>query len=138
MRPVKDTMTLACVLNDTEKLAYGQQMSEALQSLQESEARKKEFDSQIKADIEKYEARAHEIKAKLLSGKEFRPVECDIAYDWENKTRAWIRKDTGGVAHEDIIPEEMIQEELELQEKNVQEEQAEAGKKAEKKSKSKK
>jgi len=138
MRPIKDTMTLACVLNDTEKLAYGQQMSEALQNLQEAEARKKEFDKQINADIERYEGRAHEIKAKLLSGKEFRPVECDIAYDWEHKTRAWIRKDTGEVAHEDIIPEEMIQEELELQEKNVKEEQSEAVKKAEKKSKAKK
>jgi hypothetical protein len=135
MRPVKDTMTLACVLNDTEKLAYGQSMSESLQSLQEAEARKKEFDSQIKADIEKYEARAHEIKAKLLSGKEFRPVECDIVYDWERKQRAWIRKDTGEVAHEDIIPEEMIQEELDLQEKKAQKEQAEAVEKHEKKSK---
>ena len=133
MRPTKDTMTLACKLTDTEKLDYGQKMSEAMQSLQESEARKKEFDSQIKADIERYEARAHEIKAKLLSGKEFRPVECDIVYNWEEKQRTWIRKDTGEVAHEDIIPEEMYQEEMALQEEKVKKEQAEAVEKADKK-----
>jgi hypothetical protein len=109
-----------------------------LENLQQAEARKKEFDSQIKADIEKFDARAHEIKAKLLSGKEFRSVECDIVYDWEKKQRAWIRKDTGEVAHEDIIPEEMFQEELESQEKNVQAEQAEAVEKSAKKSKAKK
>lgn len=131
-------MTLACVLTNDERLVYSLQMAEALQSLEETEKRKKEFTAQINADIEKHEARSHEIGHKLTSGKEFRPVKCDIVYDWEKKQRAWIRKDTGEVAHEDIIPEEMIQEELELQEKNVQEEQKEAIKKAEKKTKAKK
>jgi hypothetical protein len=117
MRKEKDVMTLPCILTTDEKLAYGQQMSEAMQSLQEAEARKREFDSQIKADIEKYDARAHEIKAKLLSGKEFRPVECRIVYDFKAKTRNWFRVDTGEECHNDIIPEEMCQEELALEEK---------------------
>jgi hypothetical protein len=114
MRPTEDTLTLPCILNDQEKIEYGLQQAEALQKMEEAENKKKEFDSQIKADIEKYEARAHEIGHKLTSGKEYREVECEIVYDFKNKTRAWIRKDTKEEAKNDIIPEEMLQEEIPL------------------------
>jgi hypothetical protein len=135
MRPTKDTMTLACVLTDAERLTYSLQMAEALQSLEETEKRKKEYTAQINADIEKFEARSHEIGHKLTSGKEFRTVECKIEYDFEEKTRRWIRLDTFEEAHQDIIPEEMYQEEMALQEKNVQKDQKEAVEKSKKKSK---
>ena len=114
MRPTEDTLTLPCILNDQEKIEYGLQQAEALQKMEEAENKKKEFDSQIKADIEKYETRAHEIGHKLTSRKEYREVECLIVYDFTNKTRVWIRKDTKEEAKNDIIPEEMLQEEIPL------------------------
>jgi hypothetical protein len=109
MRQTKDTLLLSCILSDSEKIVYGLAQAEALQKMEEAENRKKEFDSQIKADIERYEARAHEIGHKLTSGKEYRDVECTIEYDWKEKTRRWIRKDTGEEAKNDIIPEELLQ-----------------------------
>jgi ribosomal protein S28E/S33 len=131
----KENMQLPCVLTDEEKIKYGLEQSEALQKMAECENLKKQFDTQIKADIEKHEARAHEIGHKLTSGKEFRQVECRIVRNWEEKTRVWIRTDTGEIAQQDIIPEHELQEELELQEKKTKEEQADAvanGKKAKK------
>jgi hypothetical protein len=112
MRPAKEVMMLPCQLNDKEKIEYGLKQAEALQKMEEAENKKKEFDSQIKADIEKYEAAAHEIGHKLTSGKEYRDVECVIDYDFKEKTRTWNRKDTGEEVKQDIIPEEMLQEEL--------------------------
>jgi hypothetical protein len=109
------------MLTNEEKIAYGLAQAEALQKMEEAENKKKEFDSQIKADIEKHEARAHEIGHKLTSGKEYREVECLIEYDWKEKTRRWIRKDTGEEAKQDIIPEDLLQEEMELQEKKGKE-----------------
>jgi len=66
-------------------------------------------------------AGAHEIGHKLTSGKEYREVECLIEYDWKEKARRWIRKDTGEEAKQDIIPEDLLQEEMELQEKKGKE-----------------
>jgi len=117
MRPAKEVMMLPCQLNDKEKIEYGLKQAEALQKMEEAENKKKEFDSQIKADIEKYEAAAHEIGHKLTSGKEYRDVECVIDYDFKEKTRTWNRKDTGEEVKQDIIPEEMLQEELALGQK---------------------
>lgn len=122
MRIEKENLTLPCILTDAEKLNYGQEQAIALQRLEEAEARKQEFNSQIKADIEKHEARAHEIGHKLTSGKEYRDVECKIERNWEEKTRRWIRTDTGEIAKEDIIPERELQEDMELnQEENKSE-----------------
>lgn len=115
MRPMKETLTLPCILTDAEKIEYGLQQSIALQSKEQAEDKKKEFDSQIKADIEKHDARAREIGHKLTSGKEYRQVECDILYDFEQKNRIWIRKDNGEEAKKDIIPEEMLQEEMAIE-----------------------
>ena len=117
MRPVKESLMLPCLLSDKEKIAYGLEQSEALQKMEEAENKKREFDSQIKADIEKHEAKAQEIGHKLISGKEYREVECTIEYNFKDKTRRWIRKDTKEEAKNDIMPEEMLQEELALEEK---------------------
>ena len=117
MRPVKEMLTLPCMLTNDEKIVYGLEQAESLQKMEEAENKKKEFDAQIKADIEKHEAKAHEIGHKLTSGKEYREVECTIKYDFKEKVRVWIRKDNGEEAKQDIIPEEMLQEEMDLQAK---------------------
>jgi len=123
MRIEKENLTLPCILTDAKKLNYGHEQAISLQRLEEAEARKQEFNSQIKADIEKYEARAHEIGHKLTSGKEYRDVECTITRDWEKKTRTWTRTDTGEVVKEDIIPDFELQEEMELQDKKNKKDQ---------------
>ena len=126
----KEKLMLACVLTNEEKLSYGLEMATEQQRVVECEGRKQSFNSSIKAEIETHEARAHEIGNKLTSGKEYRDVECKIERNWEEKTRHWIRLDTGEIAKEDIIPEHELQEEMELQEAKNRTEQDAAVEKA--------
>jgi hypothetical protein len=132
VRIEKEKLMLACVLTNEEKLSYGLEMATEQQRVVECEGRKQSFNSSIKAEIETHEARAHEIGNKLTSGKEYRDVECKVERNWEEKTRHWIRLDTGEIAKEDIIPEHELQEEMELQEaKNRNEQDAAVEKSAE-------
>jgi len=131
MRIENEKLMLPCVLTNDEKLSYGLEMATETQRVVECEGRKQSFNSSIKAEIETHEARAHEIGNKLTSGKEYRDVECKIERNWEEKTRRWIRLDTGEIAKEDIIPEHELQEELELNEEKTRKEQDVAVKNAE-------
>ena len=134
MRIENEKLMLPCVLTNDEKLSYGLEMATETQRVVECEGRKQSFNSSIKAEIETHEARAHEIGNKLTSGKEYRDVECKIERNWEEKTRRWIRLDTGEIAKEDIIPEHELQEELELNEAKNAKEQAAAVEQADGKS----
>lgn len=135
MRIEKEKLMLACVLTNDEKLSYDLEMATEQQRVVECEGRKQSFNSSIKAEIETHEARAHEIGNKLTSGKEYRDVECKVERNWEEKTRHWIRLDTGEIAKEDIIPEHELQEEMELQEAKNRTEQDAAVEKAAEESK---
>lgn len=126
MRIEKEKLLLPCVLTNDEKIAYGLEMATEQQRVMEAEGRKQSFNSSIKAEIESHEARAHEIGNKLTTGKEYRDIECKIERNWEEKTRRWIRLDTGEIAREDIIPEHELQEEMELNEAKNAKEQSDA------------
>lgn len=113
-RITKEKVNLQCALTDEEKLRYGSEMSRHLNDLRQCEDSLASFKSQIKGEIETHEARINALSQKIYSGKEFRDVECEIEYDWEKKTRHWIRTDTGEIFKEEPIPECDLQEEMEL------------------------
>lgn len=129
MRIKEQTLSLECVLTDEEKLACSKIQNEAINQKAQAEAELKSFSAQKKAEIAGADAIIALHYQKLSTGKEYRPIKCEVKYDFEKKTREWIRLDTGEIAKQDIIPEEDIQEEIELQAKQ----QEEANEKADKK-----
>lgn len=114
MRITKEKLYLECVLTDAEKLRYGAEMAELLNKKSRAEDQLKSTSTAIKAEIAAHDAKINDLSGKISTGKERRDVECEINYDWDRKVKSWIRKDTGEVTKEDIIPERELQEELEL------------------------
>jgi dTDP-4-dehydrorhamnose reductase len=117
MRKQKDVLQLECVLNDLERLAYAKQLAEFISRRQRAEDGLKSFQSQVKGEISGHEAQINLLSEKLNTGREYRAVECEIIYDWDNKLKKWRRLDTKEIAKEDIIPERELQEELAVEKK---------------------
>ena len=114
MRKTKDSLNLECVLSDQEKLEYAKKLAQHHEEKSRAEDRLTEFKSQMKAEIDTHEAQINLLSRKVYSGKEYREVACVIEYDWDEKTKQWIRVDTGEVAKQDIISERELQEEMEV------------------------
>lgn len=112
MRPTKEERTLECILTDAEKLKYSKELGEKISHCNQLEASKKSYVTQINGEILTDEARIAILAEKVYSGREYRNVECDIIYDFERGERTWVRRDTGEIVKQDIIPEELMQEEL--------------------------
>lgn len=129
MRLTEQTMQLPCVLTDTEKLEKAQIIAEAVGQCQRLEGELKTVSSEIKAKVAGYEATIALNAQHLSTGKETRSVECAISYDWKNKERIWVRKDTGEEVNRDIIPEIDLQEEAELEAKREEKAGKKKGKK---------
>jgi hypothetical protein len=114
MRITKEILDLECFLTDEEKLKYSKQMAEAFTNKCRAEDAMKSFSSQKKAEIQNLESAVNLLADKLNSGKEYRPIECMVEYNFDDKTKRWIRNDTQEIIKEDIITEEELQEELNL------------------------
>lgn len=114
MRKSKDKLDLECVLTDGEMLTYSKKRSEHLQNKNRVEYEVKSAVATGKAKIAEHDDAINEIADKLRTGKERRQVECKIVYDWDKKTREWIREDTGECAQNDIIPEDDLQEHFKM------------------------
>ena len=117
MRLKKQSLSLQCVLTDAEKLTCSQIQNQAWEQKTNAEADLKSFSTQKKAEIANADAIISLQYQKISTGKECRIVECEVKYDFQEKTRTWVRLDTGEIAKQDIIPEEDIQEEIDLQAK---------------------
>ena len=113
-----EKIPLQCILTDEEKLRYGEELSHHISQLKQSEDSLKSFKAQVNGEIETHQAQINVLSEKIGSGKEFRPVECRVDYDFDAKKRYWIRTDTGEVIKEDVIPEADLQEEMELRAKD--------------------
>jgi hypothetical protein len=118
-RKTKETLQCACVLTDTEKLAYGLELAEKAAEAARKTANLAAYSKQIKGEIGTLQDQMANLSEKLNTGKEFRPVECLVRYDWENKVRKWIRTDTMEEEKNDIIPEEDLQEQMKLDQKKA-------------------
>jgi hypothetical protein len=112
MRKTKEILQLECILTDQEKLTYSKQLSENVSKKTRQEEHLKSYQTQVKADIALCDAIINSLAEKLNMGKEYRPVECEVKYDFKKKERVWVRRDTGEIAKQDIIPEKELQEEL--------------------------
>lgn len=118
MREKYHYFNLECKLTEEELKECSKKLADAVQKLERCELEKKAFVSQKKAESEKYSAMVSENSNKVASGKEYRDVKCDVIYDWDNKTKEYIRQDTKEVCHTDIITERELQEEANLNAEN--------------------
>lgn len=89
---------LECILSDQEKLSYSKELGENITLKSRSEEALKSFSTQKKAEIAGHEAKINLLADKINTGREYRDIECEIKFDWEEKTKSWLRKDTGEVA----------------------------------------
>ncbi len=109
-----EELNLECALTNPEKLDYSKDLAENINRKARAEDSLKAYKSQAKSEIEGHEAKINLLSQKISSGMEYRMVECSIEYDWNNKTRTWVRLDTGEIAKDDIIPESMLQQKMSL------------------------
>jgi len=109
-RPSKETLEIECVLTKDEKLAYSEKLAHANQNLYSLENKKKAYNTQIKAEMEKSEAEVAYLSQAIGSGKEYREIECRIEYDWDDNKMFWIRIDTGEPVKDARIPDDLRQE----------------------------
>lgn len=105
-------LNLQVKLTDQEVLHYGNQLANSLNKKGELENTLANFKTDMKAQITKAESEISMFRTRVHSRKEYRDVECKIIYDWKNKTKVWVRLDTGEEAKSDIIPESEYQEKM--------------------------
>lgn len=99
---------LECLLSDAEKLTYSKDLGEQITLKTRSEEALKSFSTQKNAEITGHEAKINLLADKINTGREYREVECEIKFDWEEKTKSWVRKDTGEVAKVENMTEDEI------------------------------
>lgn len=114
MPKIEENLSVECQLTADEKLTYSKELAESINSKRRSEDSLTAFKSQVNSEIKGFEAKINLLSQKISSGTEYREVPCRIEYDWNGKTRCWIRIDTGEEVKNDIIPEAMYQKNLEL------------------------
>jgi hypothetical protein len=93
-RKTKDTLTLSCVLTTEEKAVYSAQLAQAISDKKKYEGEMESFRTQNKAQITSCDTNINLLAEKVNTGREFRPVSCEIKYDFDKKAKEWIRPDT--------------------------------------------
>ena len=95
---IKETTEyLKCILSDDEVREYGIELARKHTEAEGLEGKKKSFNDQIKADISKVTADISGLSSKISNGYEFKDVECEEHYDYDEETVSIIRLDTGEV-----------------------------------------
>ncbi len=109
-----ETQHLECILTDTEKLIYSKELSEKISNKSRTEDNLKSFSSQAKAEIAGFDARINLLAEKLNTGKEYRPIQVEVMWNYTKGEKTWVRLDTKQIIKTDIIPTDELQQELEL------------------------
>ena len=86
--------SLKCILTNEEKQELGEKLALAVNRIRESQDELKSCQTQIKSAIATDEAVVASCSEKIRSGYEFRKVECEEIFDYENNIVEKIRLDT--------------------------------------------
>jgi TolA-binding protein len=119
-RVEKQTTRLECIISDPEKLNYSELLTQHITGKKESEDNLKSFKSQMKSEIDGHEAAINLLSNKISTGKEYRPVDIEIHFDYNTRMKTYIRTDTGQVFKSEQMREEELQLHLELEEKRLE------------------
>jgi len=123
MRKEREVLLLACKLTDDEIIEKSMEQCAQLSNLDEFEDDLAAVKSQFKSDIERAQKTVASLKTEISTRRTFRDVECRIVWDWEKKTKSWIRTDTEEEVKLQPISELEIQEELEFQRKEKEDQE---------------
>ena len=115
----KQTTRLECIISDPEKLEYAKMMTETLENKKAAEDTLKSFKSQMKSEIDAHIAQINMLMGKISSGKEYRPVDIEIHYDYNTRIKTFIRKDTEQVYKTESIRQDELQLHLDLEEERI-------------------
>lgn len=106
----KVMMPLECRLTDEELKTSAKTLAEALRQRGAEESTLETLKSQFKAKITQLDGQVSEMAGRLNSEKEFRTVECEMTFDYQEGTKTTVRKDTG----EEVRKEKITDEERQL------------------------
>lgn len=100
------------LLTESEKLALGNDIGRATQSLASAREQAKEVAAQAKAEVERHRLEVERIGGLLANGYEYRDVECRVEVDAEDRRLTVTRLDTGEVIEDRRARPEELQGEL--------------------------
>lgn len=113
-RPTGEKLQCKYILSDEDLLKYGRQSAQASSKKRRIEESMKAFQAQQKAEIQMEDGIIAKISEAVNNGYEYREIQCRIVYDFDSKTKDWVREDTGEVVKTDVISERELQEEMSL------------------------
>jgi hypothetical protein len=96
------------------------ELTDAVERVATTEARKKAIVSQAGAELEAAKAEQNVILGKRRCGYEFRDVECQETFDLETRVATVIRLDTGEIIETRPMTAKELQIELPLESKNME------------------
>lgn len=105
-------MPLECRLTEAELKASAKTLGESLRQVRTLEAQLDTFKSQMKAQLTQQEGIVAEHANRINSEKEFRSVECEVKFDYQEGFKTTTRKDTGEEIRKDKITDEERQTQL--------------------------
>ena len=118
-RIVDGSERLECVLTDQEKLFYSKDLTEHIEGKKGSEDALKSFKSQMKSEIDGHIAAINLLSNKIGTGKEYRVVDIEIHFDYNTRTKTYIRTDSGQVYKTETIRQDELQLHLDLEEERL-------------------
>jgi len=104
----KKTMNLKTELSQEELTAAAEELAESTQNVNRLEDQKKAATAQFKSDIDYASARRNKFAGIVATKCEYRNVDCDMLYDYEEKMVTITRLDTG----EEVTKRAMFEDEL--------------------------
>jgi len=114
-RPKTDILNLDCELEPSELIAFSKSLGGWGAERRELELELKKIKADFKAKIDDIEKNINHAGQCCLTGKERRPITCDIEYNFEGNIMTFKRQDTKEVARQSQIPNDIRQEEMDFQ-----------------------
>ncbi len=106
----KTTDKLAVDLDDTARNKYARESASLQKQINDKDAEKKGFVSQIGGEIKELEAKRDAAGNKALTGKEYVDVAVDIEYHWKRNEKIVRRMDTKQVVKKTAIPKTELEQ----------------------------
>lgn len=116
-RKENDVMYLEVELTPDELRECSNLMADAWRKKNQAEEKLASTSKMIKSEISEAEARISKYAEMVNARKEYRDVEVRIEWNFDAKTKTFIRVDTNAIVKTVAISDSELQEELEIQKK---------------------
>ncbi len=103
---------LKCILTEPEIKDAGAMLAKTYSEITELEEQKKSQASDFKAKIDGATAQASILARKIQNGYEFRNIDCEEAWDYEDKVVEVMRLDTGEIIKTRAMTTDELQKKL--------------------------